>query len=73
MSPQAVEWYPPGRLVGWAAIMAGALAAILVLILGYDQEAYKETIRQMLDHSALKELDHDGTLFTEETIASWRP
>jgi hypothetical protein len=67
---QAVEWYPPGRLVGWAAIIAGALAAILVLILGYDQEAYKETIRQMLDHSALKELDRDGTLFTEETIAS---
>ncbi len=67
---QAVEWYPAGRIVGWAAIMAGALAAILVLILGYDQEAYKETIRQMLEHSALKEIDRDGTLFTEETIAS---
>lgn len=67
---QTVEWYPAGRLVGWAAIMAGLLAAILVLIVGYDQDSYKEMIRQMLEHSALKELDRDGTLFTEETIAS---
>ena len=27
-------------------------------------------IRQMLKHSSLKELDRDGTLFTEETIAN---
>ena len=67
---QTVEWYPAGRLVGWAAIMAGLLAAILVLIVGYDQDSYKEMIRQMLEHSSLKELDRDGTLFTEETIAS---
>jgi hypothetical protein len=67
---QTVEWYPAGRLVGWAALMAGLLAAILVLIVGYDQDSYKEMIRQMLEHSSLKELDRDGTLFTEETIAS---
>ena len=34
----AVEWYPAGRIVGWAALIAGALAGILVLILGYDQD-----------------------------------
>ena len=28
------------------------------------------SIRQILNHSALKELDRDGTLFTEENIAS---
>lgn len=67
---QTVEWYPAGRIVGLAAIMAGLLAAILVLIAGYDQDSYKEMIRQMLEHSSLKELDRDGTLFTEETIAS---
>jgi hypothetical protein len=66
----ALEWYPPGRIVGWAALMAGVLAGILVLVLGYDQESYRESIRQILSHSALKELDRDGTLFTEETIAS---
>lgn len=65
----ALEWYPPGRLVGWAALMAGILAGILVLILGYDQDSYRESIRQILSHSALKELDRDGTLLTEENIA----
>jgi hypothetical protein len=64
----ATEWYPPGRLVGWAALMAGALAAVLVLIVAYDQEAYREMIRQVLQHSAFKELDRDGTLFTEKNV-----
>jgi hypothetical protein len=66
----ALEWYPPGRLVGWAALMAGLLAALLVLFLGYDQESYRESIREILNHSALKELDRDGTLFTEDNIAN---
>src|SRR5512134_1769046 len=35
----ALEWYPPGRLVGWAALMAGLLAGLLVLFLGYDQDS----------------------------------
>ena len=65
----ALEWYPPGRLVAWAALMAGILAGILVLILGYDQDSYRESIRQILSHSALKELDRDGTLLTEENVA----
>jgi hypothetical protein len=65
----AVEWYPPGRIVAWAALIAGLLAGIVVLILGYDQESYRESIRQILSHSALKELDRDGTLLTEENIA----
>jgi Predicted membrane protein (DUF2232) len=66
----AVEWYPPGRIVTWAALIAGFLAAILVLILGYDQESYRESIREILSHSAFKDLDRDGTLLTEENIAS---
>ena len=61
---------PPGRIVGWAALIAGLLAGLLVLILGYDQESYRESIREILNHSALKELDRDGTLFTEENIAN---
>jgi hypothetical protein len=66
----ALEWYPAGRLVGWAAIMAGLLAGILVLALGYDQETYRESIREILSHSALKELDRDGTVLTDENIAN---
>src|SRR5215475_5255440 len=62
----ALEWYPPGRIIGWAGLLAG----ILVLTIGYDQEAYRDTIRQILQHSTLKELDRNGTVFTEEAIAS---
>ncbi len=66
----ALEWYPPGRIVGWAALMAGLLAGMLVLFLGYDQDSYRDSIREILNHSALKELDRDGTLFTDENIAN---
>jgi hypothetical protein len=66
----ALEWYPPGRLVAWAAALAGLLAGILVLALGYDQDTYRESIREILSHSALKELDRDGTLLTEENIGN---
>jgi uncharacterized protein YybS (DUF2232 family) len=66
----ALEWYPPGRIVAWAALIAGLLAAILVLFLGYDQESYRESIREIFNQSSLKELDRDGTLFTEENIAN---
>lgn len=68
-SALALEWYPPGRLIAWAALMAGGLAGLLVLILGFDQESYRESIREILSHSALKEFDRDGTLLTEENIA----
>ena len=64
-----VEWYPPGRLIGWAAVIAGTLAAMVVLFLGYDQETYRESIKAALEHSALKELDRDGIL-TEENVAN---
>ncbi|MGC2410112.1 MAG: DUF2232 domain-containing protein [Methyloceanibacter sp.] len=64
----ALQWYPVGRLVGWAAMMAGVLAGIMVLMLGYDTESYRDSIREVLEHSALKELDQDGTLINDNTI-----
>jgi hypothetical protein len=63
-----LEWYPPGRLVGWAAVIAGLLAAAMVLMLGYDADSYRESIGKILNQSSLKELDPDGSLFNEETI-----
>ncbi|HXG79112.1 MAG TPA: DUF2232 domain-containing protein [Methyloceanibacter sp.] len=67
---RAVEWYPISRFVTWAALIAGLLAAVFVLVLGYDQESYRESLRQMIEHSALKEFDRDGTLLTEENVAN---
>jgi hypothetical protein len=67
-TPGALEWYPIGRLVGWAAIIAGALAGIMVLMLGYDADTYRESIKELLQHSALKDLDRDGTVINDSTI-----
>jgi hypothetical protein len=64
----ALEWYPIGRLIGWAAVIAGVLAGIMVLLLGYDVETYKESIKELLKHSALKELDRDGAVINDSTI-----
>ena len=64
----SVEWYPPGRLVGWAAVMAGILAGLFALLVGYDQESYRQSISEVLSSPALKDLDPDGKLFTPETI-----
>jgi Predicted membrane protein (DUF2232) len=64
----ALEWYPMGRLVGWAAVIAGMLAAVLVLTLGYDADSYRDSIKDLLHNSALKELDHDGSVINENTI-----
>lgn len=63
-----VEWYPPGRVVGWAAVIAGVLAALLILIVGYDQEAYRQSITDFLSSPAMKAIDPEGTLLTPETI-----
>jgi len=57
-----VEWYPIGRLVGWAAIIGGTLAAFLVVLYGKDVETLKDAIKPFLQQSALK------TQFDEATI-----
>ena len=66
----AVEWYPPGRIVGWTALIAGLLAGLFVLYLGHDQDSFRESVRELLNQSALKDLDRDGTLFTGETFTN---
>ncbi len=43
-APQ-MEWYPVGRLVLWAALIAFALVAIVVLQFGTSFEAYQSAIR----------------------------
>lgn len=63
----AVEWYPAGRLVGAAALMAGALAGLMVLVLGPGAEAYRASIDQMLP-PILSALDPDDTTFTPEMV-----
>jgi len=48
-SPDELEWYPPGRLVVWAA----ALGALMVLIglsqIGTDEATIRETLRRAIE------------------------
>jgi hypothetical protein len=61
------EWYPVGHILGWAAVLAGALASIMVLLLGYDVDAYRDSIKTILEQSTQKGLDAFD--LNEETIA----
>jgi hypothetical protein len=44
----SLEWYPPGRLVLWAAVFAILVVALGVLNLGTDFETYRTTLHQSL-------------------------
>lgn len=48
------EWYPPGRLVLWAAVMAGALTLLVLLLMGQDFETLKAGLKDYIG-KALKE------------------
>ncbi len=67
-STGAVEWYPIGRLVGWAALIAGMLAALLVLALGPGPESYHQWIAKVLVPNLLKILGPNASDFTPEMI-----
>lgn len=55
------EWYPPGRLVAWATVIAGAVAGLTVAMLGVDTEGYRATLRELLENSLLPQLDPEAT------------
>ena len=44
-----VEWYPIGRLVVVAALLAGMFSTLMIFLLGADTETLRETLRGGLD------------------------
>jgi hypothetical protein len=51
-----IQWYPIGRLVVASALIAGAFAAMAMLLLGGDAEALRTAVREMLQAFAKTEL-----------------
>lgn len=49
-----LEWYPPGRIVVWAAIIATLLTFAAMLLLGSDMEAIKTAIRGFVETFATR-------------------
>lgn len=68
---QIVAWYPPGRLVAAAAVMAGIIATLMVLLLGPDMTRYQAAIDQMLPviHETL---GVDNEIWTPEATENLR-
>lgn len=46
---EGAEWYPAGRIVLAAALIAGAFAVLTLLLLGADMEQLRATLRGMLE------------------------
>ncbi len=46
----ALEWYPPGRLVVWAAILGGLVVVVAIPNFGLDAESFRAGLRHALTH-----------------------
>lgn len=51
--PAGVEWYPAGRLIVWAAVMAGLMAIAMLLVIGGDLETLRSSLADFM-RSALE-------------------
>src|SRR5262249_27867693 len=55
-APPSLEWYPIGRIVAAATLMAGALAFVSILLLGLDLEGLRAMMRDLVDNVLLKHM-----------------
>lgn len=44
----ALEWYPPGRLVVWSAVLAAALVLLTIVSVGFGADSFHEALRAAL-------------------------
>lgn len=47
--PDVLEWYPIGHLVVWAAAIGALVVALAVAGTGFDAEAFRAAVRQLLE------------------------
>lgn len=69
---ETIEWYPPGRLVIWGAVMAGLLALASLLLIGGDLEDLRKGLADFIEktlQSGLPQLP-DATPLSETEIKS---
>ncbi len=64
----SIEWYPPGRLIGWAALLGGAMTAVAILALGPGEDAYKATIRGFFEQQQFRDLIARQTQLSPEQL-----
>ena len=52
-----LEWYPPGRLVIWAAILGALVVVVAIPNFGLDAESFRAGLRDALTHILRVEID----------------
>lgn len=58
----ALEWYPPGRLVVWAALL-GALSVVAIIpYFGFDRSAFDAALRSSFERMFRAQAASDGTV-----------
>jgi hypothetical protein len=56
----ALEWYPPGRLVVWAAVLAALMVTVAIPNFGSDAETFRSALHDALMSVLRAETDADG-------------
>jgi hypothetical protein len=63
---QGLEWYPPGRLVAWAAILAALVVLVAIPFVGLDAASFHSALTRTLAH--LLQIETGGAPGTTLTL-----
>lgn len=66
--PQGLAWYPPGRLIAWAAMMAGAVGGGSAVALAVGTGDYDTGVRELFNETLLPALQQGQQELSEEQI-----
>lgn len=55
-APGAVEWYPPGRLVFWTAVLATLVVVVAVPNFGTDKDTFQASLRSAFERAISTQL-----------------
>ena len=69
-TPATLEWYPPGRLLAWIAVMAGLLALGFLLVVGPDLDTIAKMMRALLERQVKAWTRAGGRELSEDDLVS---
>jgi hypothetical protein len=58
--PEAIEWYPAGRLVIWAAVLAAGMAIGTLVMLGSDLDDLRKALAELIKQTLPASLPQTG-------------
>ncbi len=57
---ESIEWYPLGRLVGWACVWAGVLATLSMISIGGDVASIRAALMDVFDRTLFRDAGMTG-------------